>query len=340
MVGAELVIRDVVGAEGDGGFTDDAAPEARTVDDLDWASIACGRVVKEVATNSFVARDADERDDLPPTLSAYVINAMQAPHEVLDVHPKAPPWATRDNLRVNCLRLLARRERHFEAYVFRALAAHDAKHGCPGIEARPDRCAPHAAALVAHALLAARATKRTEDLVQRLPRLVGDGHFDGSPDDALHARRPLGAPRSRRRRASGLLATRCVGARWALDPDRTAILEFDFEVSYCGRVTTVESAPAEAVADALARLQATELRELRLVDAASYRALKPLCRVGGVLQGARKQEVLKRISPFHVKMSAGIEAAGNSTLLLGYAPGDKLTPPTAAMLAQFFQVTF
>ncbi|KAK7237359.1 hypothetical protein SO694_000960119 [Aureococcus anophagefferens] len=77
------------------------------------------------------AVELDERDDLPPTLSAYVINAMQAPHEVLDVHPKAPPWATRDNLRVNCLRLLARRERHFEAYVFRALAAHDATHGCP-----------------------------------------------------------------------------------------------------------------------------------------------------------------------------------------------------------------
>ena len=240
------------------------------------------------------AVELDERDDLPPTLSAYVINAMQAPHEVLDVHPKAPPWATRDNLRVNCLRLLARRERHFEAYVFRALAAHDAKHGCPGLEARPDRCAPHAAALVAHALLAARATKRTEDLVQRLPRLVGDGHFDGSPDDALHARRPLGAPRSRRRRACGLLATRCVGARWALDADRTAILEFDFEVSYCGRVATVESAPAEAVADALARLQATELRELRLVDAASYRALKPLCRVRGLLQRARKQEDFRR----------------------------------------------
>ena len=73
------------------------------------------------------AVELDERDDLPPTLSAYVINAMQAPHEVLDVHPKAPPWATRDNLRVNCLRLLARRERHFEAYVFRALAAHDAR---------------------------------------------------------------------------------------------------------------------------------------------------------------------------------------------------------------------
>ena len=61
LVGAELVIGHVVGAEGDNGFTDDAAPEARTVDDLDRSAVAGRRVVKEVAANAFVARDADER---------------------------------------------------------------------------------------------------------------------------------------------------------------------------------------------------------------------------------------------------------------------------------------
>ena len=136
------------------------------------------------------AVELDERERLPPSLSAYVINAMQAPHEVLDVHPKAPPWVRRDNLRVNCVRLLARCEAHFESELLRLLARHDAKTGCPGLEARPEKCAPHAAALVAHALLEARGRNKVDDLLQKLPRLVTDGHFDGSPKDVLHARRP------------------------------------------------------------------------------------------------------------------------------------------------------
>ena len=130
------------------------------------------------------AVELDERERLPPSLSAYVINAMQAPHEVLDVHPKAPPWVRRDNLRVNCVRLLARCEAHFESELLRLLARHDAKTGCPGLEARPEKCAPHAAALVAHALLEARGRNKVDDLLQKLPRLVTDG-LCGFPQNFL-----------------------------------------------------------------------------------------------------------------------------------------------------------
>ena len=57
---AELVSGDVVVAERHGRLAHDAAPEARAVDDLDGPSIACGAIVVQVATNRFVARDADE----------------------------------------------------------------------------------------------------------------------------------------------------------------------------------------------------------------------------------------------------------------------------------------
>ncbi|KAH8076470.1 hypothetical protein JL721_475 [Aureococcus anophagefferens] len=236
------------------------------------------------------AVELDERDDLPPTLSAYVINAMQAPHEVLDVHPKAPPWATRDNLRVNCLRLLARRERHFEAYVFRALAAHDATHGCPGLEPRPDRAARRARR--------ARAARGARDEAHGGPRAAAA---------AARGRRPL-------RRVARRRAARAAAARRAAVPPAPRVRPVgdalrrralgvgpgphgDPRVRLRGvllRPGHDRRAPAAAVADALARLQATELRELRLVDAASYRALKPLCRVRGLLQRARKQEDFRR----------------------------------------------
>mmetsp|Transcript_4236 Transcript_4236/g.13240 ORF Transcript_4236/g.13240 Transcript_4236/m.13240 type:complete len:116 (+) Transcript_4236:1117-1464(+) len=59
------------------------------------------------------ATAADEVDDpdeaQPPTLSAAVINAMQAPHESLATPRDAKPWVARDQLRRNCVRLLARR---------------------------------------------------------------------------------------------------------------------------------------------------------------------------------------------------------------------------------------
>jgi len=56
---------------------------------------------------------------------------MQAPREILDVAPGQPPWAARDALRKNCVRLLARREVGFEASVNESLEARDPKTAHP-----------------------------------------------------------------------------------------------------------------------------------------------------------------------------------------------------------------
>ena len=147
---------------------------------MSFADLICG-----------CGEEAAELDagEMPPTLSAYVINAMQAPHETLDVGPKKPPSVARDKLRRNCVRLLARREHRFERYLVRALSARDPQTSCPGLVRKPERCPPHAAALVAHALLEAAARKQADDVLQKLPRMVADGYFDGQPQDWFHARR-------------------------------------------------------------------------------------------------------------------------------------------------------
>ena len=78
--------------------------------------------------------------------------------------------------------------------------------------------------------------------------------------------RPLGEPRASRRRACAMLSVRCVGARWTKVGDE-AKLEFDFEVSYCGRVAVVLGVFAEGIADCLGAVFKRELRELRRQNA-------------------------------------------------------------------------
>ena len=104
----------------------------------------------------------------------------------------------------------------------------------------------HAAALVAHALLDAKARRTSGELERRMSSLVHDGAFDGGPCDLLHVLRPLAQKRSTPKRACSMVAVRCVGARRALvsvqgpsnGPEPTAMdLRFDFEVRYCGRTS-------------------------------------------------------------------------------------------------------
>ena len=90
-----------------------------------------------------------------------------------------------------------------------------------------------------------------------------------------------------------MLSARCVGARW-VKVDDEAVLDFDFEVRYCARVSVVRSATAPRVADALQRVLSLDLRELRVADAASFRQLRPLCKVVKLLSRGRKQEDLRR----------------------------------------------
>jgi len=53
-------------------------------------------------------RDVIEEDHIQPNLTSSILNAVQAPHAILDVPENAPPWVARDRLRLNCVRLLAR----------------------------------------------------------------------------------------------------------------------------------------------------------------------------------------------------------------------------------------
>ena len=90
-----------------------------------------------------------------------------------------------------------------------------------------------------------------------------------------------------------MLSVRCVGARWTKVGDE-AKLEFDFEVSYCGRVAVVLGVFAEGIADCLGAVFKRELRELRAVDGGSYAALRPLCRCRSLLDRCRKREDPRR----------------------------------------------
>lgn len=183
---------------------------------MDWACV-CGDV-------------EDDCRALPPTLSESIMAAMQEPHETLGVSWNAPPWARRDALRRNCLRLLAQRELLVEAHLI-GLVSHD-DAGVPGASLQPLRPpTPHSSMIAAYVLLEAAGRRRLEPFVKRLPRLVSSGYFGGSPRDLLHTLRCRDKSGSR---ACAMLRCLCLGAR-----KRETGWEFDFEVDYCARSSMV-----------------------------------------------------------------------------------------------------
>lgn len=186
-----------------------------------WMICLCGEVEEE-----------EERTGLPPTLSEAMLAAMQAPQETLDVPLKAPPSLRRDALRRNCVRLLALRELWVEAGLCAALGATDQPDLPEGSLRKRRPPAPHAAAWVAYSLLEAVGRRRVERLVRRLPRLVAEGYFAGSPREMVHTLRCAAAPRSR---ACAMLLCVCVGARSA-----ESGWIFEFEIDYCARHSVVQ----------------------------------------------------------------------------------------------------
>lgn len=226
-------------------------------------------------------RDVLDEEDVQPNLTSSILNAMQAPYVVLGIPPdRNSPWVARDMLRLNCVRLLAR-----QGVFSRALTNALGKK-------KPQA---HAAVLVAHALLDAKARRQGDELERRLPALVHDGAFDGCPADLLHMLRPLARPRTVPKRACSLLAVRCVGARRALvqaqglaaGEEPTAVdLKFDFEVRYCGRTSIARGLSGAFLKRALALVLTKELAELLLVDDEAHARLAKLCAVAAPIDRA------------------------------------------------------
>lgn len=170
---------------------------------MDWA--CCGEI------------EEDERSALPATLNESIMAAMQEPHVMLDVSLRCEPWARRDALRRNCVRLLARRELLVERKLVHDDSAPDAR--LP---------APHSAALISHTLLEAIGRGKVDAMLARMPKLVADGDFNGSPRDILHTLRCPSMPSSR---ACAMLRCVCVSTR----PHG----ELEFEIDYCARTSSL-----------------------------------------------------------------------------------------------------
>lgn len=201
---------------------------------MDWACV-CGDVEEDCRA-------------LPPTLSESIMAAMQDPHETLGVGLNAPPWARRDALRRNCVRLLARGELLVEAHLI-GLESHD-DVGVPGASLQRLRPpAPHSSMIAAYVLLEAAGRRRLEPFVKRLPRLVSSGYFGGSPRDLLHTLRCRDKSGSR---ACAMLRCLCLGAR-----KRDTGWEFDFEVDYCARSSMVSVTERNGGLTALAQCFST-----------------------------------------------------------------------------------
>jgi len=225
-------------------------------------------------------RDVIEEDHIQPNLTSSILNAVQAPHAILDVPENAPPWVARDRLRLNCVRLLAR-----QGVFSRALTN--------ALGKKPPRA--HAAALVAHALLDAKARRTSGELERRMSSLVHDGAFDGGPCDLLHVLRPLAQKRCAPKRASTMIAVRCVGARRALvsvqgpsnGPEPTAMdLRFDFEVRYCGRTSVARGVSGAFLKRSLSLILTRELAELLRADPDSHGRVGKLCAVSSPIDKA------------------------------------------------------